>query len=85
MRSAIGLVAGFGLAAFGVFMVIISRMIDEPEGSGSEPDFVRGLITTSLVVGLVCLAVGVVALAIGMVGMRRAARRPQAPPPSSDP
>ncbi|MCB0880830.1 MAG: hypothetical protein KDC33_01240 [Thermoleophilia bacterium] len=75
MRSAVVLVAGVGLAAFGAFMIVVSGAIGAPEGTGSDADFARAMVTTALVAGVVALAVGAVAAALGLIGMRRAERR----------
>lgn len=72
------LVAGFGLLAFGLFLVVIAQMIGLPAGEDDAAVFTRGVVTVAVVLGGVCTVAGAVAGVVGLVGMRRAERRRRA-------
>ncbi len=78
MKSAVALVAGFGLLAFGLFLVVIAQAVGMPSGEDDAAVFTRGLVTVAVVLGGVCTVAGAVAGVLGLVGMRRAERRRRA-------
>lgn len=75
MKSALALVAGVGLLAFGVFLVVVTLMVLRPAaGDPANPDWVA---TGALAVGAaggVCTLIGLGLSIAGAVGSRRAAR-----------